>query len=450
MGKEKLSMYINNNEEPEEGFNEIDYILNNKHDITSYEICDYKREILPMRKVSDANALYDAYLRSKQGTDWKQKVQQFEAQWLLGLGKIQRDILNRTYKPQKGTNFIINERGKTRYITGEVIEDRIVKHALCDDQLNPSIYPKLIYTNSASQKGKGIEFARNNLCKHLHKFYIENGNSNDGHALVVDFRKFYDNVRHDNLKKIFEKYVYDEEALWLIGVILEHAKVDVSYMTDEEYAECMDILFDSLEYSQIDKSLFTGKKFMAKHLNVGDQLSQTAGICYPMQIDNYVKIVCGCKYYGRYMDDSYIIHRDKQFLEEMLEKIKVLCKELGITINEKKTSIHKLSEGFKFLQVKFTLTDTGKVIKRKPKDKVNKQRRRMKRVAKNMDSKKEFTDWFNSWLGSHCKYMTQYQISNMVELFEKLKEEYFNGDNKECNNNVSGRDTDQESPSEWE
>nr|CDL66843.1 unnamed protein product [uncultured bacterium] len=63
----------------------------------------------------------------------------------------------------------------------------------------------------------------------------------------------------------------------------------------------MDALFNSLEHSQMDRSLLTGEKFMAKHLNIGDQVAQVAGIAYPIPIDNYIKIVRGVKFYGRYI-----------------------------------------------------------------------------------------------------------------------------------------------------
>ena len=77
--------------------------------------------------------------------------------------------MNYKFKPQ--SKFIMNERGKTRVIKGEQIHDRIVKHALCDEIVNPAIKKYLIYDNGASIKGKGIKFTRDRLLKHLRKFY---------------------------------------------------------------------------------------------------------------------------------------------------------------------------------------------------------------------------------------------------------------------------------------
>ena len=72
-----------------------------------------------------------------------------------------------------------------------------------------------------------------------------------------------------------------------------------------------------------------------------------------MEIDNFIKIVKGVKFYGRYMDDGYIIHKDKEFLNQLIIDISEKAKSIGITINNKKTRICKLSEYWRFLQTQY-------------------------------------------------------------------------------------------------
>lgn len=332
-------------------------MVNTKHDTTSYENCGYQREIF------DGNALYEAYKRARKGSDWKPQVQKFEMNYLLELANMQKALKDKSYEFLPTTSFMLHERGKIRHITGEQIQDRIVKHALCDEILNPAIEKYLIFDNGASLVGKGIDFTRRRLLKHLRRYYAQHG-SNEGYVLLIDFSKYYDNIRHDVLLRLFEKYVDDEHALWLLRKTVDRSKVDVSYMTDDEYENCMNRLFNSLVYQYIDKSLLTGEKFMAKHLNIGDQVAQTAGIAYPIRIDNYIKIVRSVKFYGRYMDDSYIIHESKEFLLELLEEIIEIAREIGITVNTRKTRVCKLSEHWRFLQVQYSLTDTGRLFRK--------------------------------------------------------------------------------------
>lgn len=397
-------------------------MVNTKHDTHSYESTSngergYQREIF------DGNVLYESFIRAKQGSDWKPKVQQFEMNYLFELADLQTELASGDYKFLPNTEFTIHERGKERLITGEQIRDRVSKHALCDEILTPAVQKYLIYDNSASQVGKGIDFARKRLLTHLRKYYSQH-KSNDGYILLIDFSKYYDNIRHDRLMEQFEKYIHDPNALNFLRKVIDRSKVDVSYMTDEEYAGCMDSLFNSLEYEKVDRALRTGERYMCKHLNIGDQVAQVAGIIYPIPIDNYVKIVRGVKFYGRYMDDSYAIHESKEFLEDLLQGIIAIANELGITVNTRKTRICKLSSMWRFLQVQYSLTDTGRVIQKINPKRLTAMRRKMKKVVYKL-SEQEFDDWFNAWMRNHYKIMSKQQRENMNTLYAQLKKEVY-------------------------
>lgn len=398
-------------------------MVNTKLDTHSYESTSngergYQREIF------DGNLLYESFQRAKQGSEWKPQVQRFEMNYLIELSNLQRELESGDYTFQSSVEFTLHERGKKRRITGEQIKDRVSKHGLCDEILTPAVRKYLIYDNGASVKGKGIDFTRKRLLTHLRKYY-QTHHTNDGYILLIDFSKYYDNIRHDRLMEQFEKYIKDEKALDFLRKVIDRSKVDVSYMTDEEYSGCMDTVFNSLDYQEVDKSLLTGEKYMYKHLNIGDQVAQIAGIIYPIPIDNYVKIVKGVKFYGRYMDDSYAIHESKKFLEELLQGIMEIPKELGITVNTRKTGICKLSSLWRFLQVQYSLTDTGRVIQKINPKRLTTMRRKMKKLVYILPEK-EFDDWFNSWFQNHYRIMSKQQRVNMNTLHNQLKEVYRN------------------------
>ena len=388
-------------------------MVNTKHDASSYESRGYQREIF------DGNVLYEAYLRAKKGGDWKPQVQRFEMNYLLELSRMQKELKEKTYEFLPTTSFTLHERGKKRRITGEQIQDRIVKHALCDEVLNPLIEPHLIYDNGASLRGKGLSFTRKRLLTHLRKYYAKHGNN--GYILLIDFSKYYDNIRHDVLMELFRRYVKDEHALWLLEKSIARSRVDVSYMTDEEYAHCLDTLFDSLDYQKIDAKLLTGKRYMAKRLNIGDQVAQTAGVAYRISIDNGVKIVKGVKPYAGYMDDSYAIHESEEFLQDLLKDIVDIAKSVGITVNLRKTRICKLSEHWRFLQVQYSLTSTGRIIQKINPKRLTAMRRKMKKIAGKL-TRTDFTNFYQSWFKNHYKLMSKQQRTNMDTLFNQLKE----------------------------
>lgn len=373
--------------------------------------------------LADMNRLYDAFLASMKGSAWKEEPQRFEIDFLTEIVKLKHELESRTYKTLPGNEFPLNERGKIRHIHGARMRDRVVRHDLCDNELSPALHPYLIYNNGASQKGKGITFARKMFERDLHNYWLEH-RTNEGYIGFVDFSKFYDNIRHDKIREMVYPKV-TEEAQWLLDEILRTFEVDVSYMTDEEFARCMDEKFNSVRYyMEIPKEARTGEKFMPKSVDIGDQVSQDIGIFFPTRIDNYVKIVRGCKRYGRYMDDMYIICQTREELESIISGIMAEAEKLGLYINEHKTRICKLSDTYKYLQIKYSLSETGKVIKRINPKAVTRERRRLKAYYRLMlRGEMQYADIeqaVRSWMGDFTDIMSKRQIKNMKSLYMQL------------------------------
>lgn len=373
--------------------------------------------------VCDANNLYRAYKASIKNSKWKETVQKFMLNFLRHIFSIQEDLLNRTLQNGPVDEFELSERGRVRPITSIQIRDRIIRHALCDEVLLPEVRKRIIYDNCASIKGRGISMQRKRFEVHLRKYYRLYGN--EGWILFGDFTKFYDNIIHEIAKRELLKLFDDDEFIdWLLTIIFDGFKIDVSYMSDEEYADCLFSTFNKLEYREIPKELLTGEKWMAKSVNIGDQLSQIIGIYYPYRIDNYVKYVRGEKFYGRYMDDWYIMNPDRDVLLNLLANIRKIANELGIHINEKKTRIVKISSTYKFLQVKYSLSKDGKVIKRINPERVTALRRKLKKLAVKVENGEveyeNVENMFKGWMGSFYKLMSKKQRKNLIGLYEQL------------------------------
>ena len=373
--------------------------------------------------LSDANNLYRAYKASVKGSKWKETTQKFMMNFLRYIFSIQKDLLNRTLENGPVEEFSLSERGRVRPISSIQIRDRIVRHALCDEILLPEVKKHIIYDNGASIKGRGISHQRERFEVHLRRYYKQYGN--EGWILFGDFSKFYDNIIHEIAKRELLKLFDDDEFIdWLLTLIFDGFKIDVSYMTDEEYANCMTDTFNKLDYREIPKEQLTGEKWMEKSVNIGDQLSQVIGIYYPYRIDNYVKYVRSQKFYGRYMDDWYIMNPNKEELVDLLGHIRVIAKELGIHINEKKTRIVKISSTYKFLQVKYTLTKDGKIIKRINPDRVTTMRRKLKKLAVKVTNGEipyeNIENMFRGWMGSFYKLLSRQQRKNLMTLYEDL------------------------------
>lgn len=374
-------------------------------------------------KITDLNVLYDAFLASMKGSAWKEEPQKFEMNFLSEIVKLKQELETREYRTTPGAEFTLSERGKIRYIHGGRMRDRVVRHALCDAVLDEAIKPYLIHNNSASQKGKGISFARKMFERDLHNYWLKH-RTNQGYVGFVDFSKFYDNIRHDKAKEMVSAKV-DEFSGWLFGRIVDEFRIDVSYMNDEEYADCMNQRFDSVKYHEsIPEEWRTGRKFMAKSADIGDQASQDIGVFYPARIDNYAKIVRGAKMYGRYMDDIYIIGETREWVASVIRGITEQAGGLGIFINERKTRIVELSRTFKYLQIRYRLADSGRVIKRIHPKAVTRERRKLKAYKRLCEKGgMEYAaveQAYKSWMGANVPAMSRKQAKNMKQLYKEL------------------------------
>lgn len=336
-------------------------------------------------RVYNLNSLYDAFQLSKKGSSWKSSVQKYESDLLRNIYKTKVQLQDGSYKQKPFFEFDLNERGKHRHIKSLHISDRVVQRSLCDNTLVPQTKDKLIYDNGASVEGKGISFARKRNVVHLRRYY-EEYKTNEGYILQIDFSKFFDSIPHDRLMQAFTGLLDDKEQR----------------------------LFYSLIQTFGDNN----------SVGIGSQISQVCGVYYPTPIDNYFKVVKGCKYYGRYMDDSYIIERRKEKLQALLDDYIRLAEKLGLTVNLKKTHIVKLSHGFTFLKIKYNLLEDGTILKRLSRATVARERRKLKKYRIMVDNGtlqlETVIRAYASWRGTYSKFNSHKTIREMDRLYNSL------------------------------
>lgn len=374
--------------------------------------------------VCDANSIYEGYLSSIKGSAWKESTQKYMLNYLHNIFKIQHQLQTRTLQNGKAGAFILSERGKTRFITSIPIQDRIVRHVLCDKVLLPEIKKRIIYDNGASVKGRGLSFSRGRFETHLRKYYMKYGNA--GYILFGDFSKFYDNIIHKTaINQLLHLVDNDPFVEWLLSVIFKAFETDVSYLSDDEYSHCYSSIFNRLQYeTTANQSTLTGSKIMKKSVSIGDQLSQVIGTYYPHDIDNYVKYVRQQKYYGRYQDDWYIMNPDKQELDSLRTEVTGIASRLGIHINEKKTRIVSIKGPYKYLQIKYCLGKTGKINKSIDPKKLSGMKRKLRKLKnKSMEGDVSYQDietMFKSWIGNCYKLLSKQQRMAMLKFYEDL------------------------------
>lgn len=98
------------------------------------------------------------------------------------------------------------------------------------------------------------------------------------------------------------------------------------------------------------KSLFHSKSNCG--LPIGNLTSQIFANFYLNGFDHYIKDKLNIKYYGRYVDDFIIIHKDKYYLKESIQLIDdYLNSRLGLKLHPRKRYLQHYPKGVPFLGV---------------------------------------------------------------------------------------------------
>ena len=286
--------------------------------------------------------LNDAFYRCSIISSWKESTQRYRMNLLLNNMTLRNDVLNGTYRVSKTIDFQLSERGKTRNIHAPVIRDRVLQKTVVRHILLPYLTKPLIYDNYASLKNRGTTFARKRFEIMLRRYMAKHGDK--GYILQIDIRKYFDSVDHGILKEMLHERIHEPPEIMNL----------VDYL--------------------IDTSSETGIG-----LNLGAEAPQIFSVYYLSFLDSWLKVVKGIKYYGRYMDDMFILSDDREGLKALLEEIRVRLKALKLSVNERKTHIVKLKHGFTFLQIKYNIVEDGRIIKRPTHAKIVRERRRLKR-----------------------------------------------------------------------
>ena len=376
----------------------------------------------PFERLTDINALLAAVRKLEKSSGWKSSVQRITCNRLSFCTALRKSLIDGTYRPGKGFKFIVSERGCRRFIRALDPADMVLQHALCDAVLLPALAPYLIYDNGASLKGKGMAFTRRRLAAHLREYRRRYGAG--GWVLKIDFAKFFDNIPHERLIDSIDAKIRDSRIRDLLSMLLAPYSADVSY-TDTD--------FDTVPYNSLadyeTSGLRDGSRILHRSVGIGAPVSQIAGVFYPTPIDNYCKCVRGCKYYGRYMDDIYIIHQDRDFLESVLAGIRREAAALGLFISERKTHITPLRQGFTFCKVKYSMTDTGKVVRRMCRESLTRERRRLRKLfglaARGIIPKQEFVELYRSWRRGHRGLDCHRSLVSMDAVYRKYRNELF-------------------------
>lgn len=335
--------------------------------------------------VYDFANLYAAYRAARKGKRWKNTVAKVESNALEAVAYLQKELREGTYRPGAYYEFFVYEPKKRRIQTNS-IKDKIVQHAFCDQVLYPVLSRPFILDNYGSQVNKGTHFGLDRLRDFMREYYRRHGSA-DGWVLKADVHHYFASIRHDVLKQDVAEHLTDPRCLALSTAIIDSTPGNVG-------------------------------------IPIGNQSSQIYALLYLNKLDHFVKEVLRIRYYGRYMDDFYLIHEDKAVLKDAWSRIEKHLAARGLELNGK-TNIFPLRNGLDFLGFHTYLTDTGKVIRKVRRSSRERMKRKLRKFsvmyAAGAITKEEITASYQSWR-SHAMHG---QCRSLVQKYDRIFEQIF-------------------------
>lgn len=324
--------------------------------------------------------LYKAYRRAKAGKGFNGSCARFQSMSIEGIHILKEQLENQTYRMNPYNEFKIYEP-KERVIKSCSFKDKVIQHCLCDEILHPRLSKEFIRTNYAGQIGKGTLFGMDCLKEHMESFYQQYGL--EGWILKCDISKFFYQIDHNALKDIVDYHFSDKYTTWMNR-----------------------LLIDSTD---------------SPGLPLGNQAAQVYALLMLNGLDHMAIGELGIKYYGRYMDDFYLMHHDKEYLKWCLSAVEFMVKSLGLSLNEK-TQIVPFKCGIGFLGFHHYITKDGKYIRKIKGENKRKIRKRIrgwiKLVKSGRMTEQKFYEKYNAWK-NHALHGNCVKLCYSMDLYVK-------------------------------
>ena len=257
-----------------------------------------------------------------------------------------RDRINtRTYQPGKSICFVVT-RPRYREVFAASFEDRIVHHYI-GLRLEPLF--ELVFSPRTfnCRKGKGQLYGVKMLEADIKE--ASNNYTTDCYIMKLDLQGFFMSIDKSMLARMIDKFIVKyykgndiDDLRYLCQVVVLHCpeKNCERHSPREMWG-----------HLPANKSLFTNGE--GKGVAIGNLFAQLFANFLLNELDWYIEEL-GIKYHGRYVDDFYCIHKDKQVLLSAVPKIRAKLAELGLSLNPKKFYFQHYTKGVEF---------TGAVVK---------------------------------------------------------------------------------------
>ncbi|MCD8286205.1 MAG: hypothetical protein LUD50_03145 [Clostridia bacterium] len=290
--------------------------------------------------------ILDAYMDCRRNKRNSPCALMYEADFESGLIALRDRINDRTYQPGESVCFIV-KRPRFREVFAASFEDRIVHHYI-GLRLEPLLESVFTDRSFNCRKGKGQLFGITRLHEDIRE--CSDNYTRDCWVARLDIRGFFMAIDRASLAErtgrfLSERYRGDdlEDLRFLCRAVIMHApeRNCIRHSPPEMW-----------DHISPNKSLFTNGE--GRGMAIGNLPSQMLANFQLNGLDWLLLKDLGFRYTGRYVDDFYIVDRDKSRILAAAPVIREYLRGIGQTLHPDKFYLQHYSKGIAF---------TGGVVK---------------------------------------------------------------------------------------
>jgi RNA-directed DNA polymerase len=270
-----------------------------------------RRSLFHYENIISPENLLKAWKEFLRGKRKKRDVQEFQLDLMDNILELHRELKSFRYE-HGGYKYFRIDDPKPRNIHKASVRDRLLHHAIY--RILYLFFDRTFTSDSFScRNDKGTHKALNRFRDFAYK--VSKNNTRTCWILKCDIKKFFENINHDILLKILNRYISDKNIIWLLEKVIRS---------------------------------FSSKPNTG--LPLGNLTSQLLVNVYMNEFDQFVKHKLKVKYYIRYADDFVILSGNKGWLENQIEQIKVFLQaKLRLELHPGKIFIKTLASGVDFI-----------------------------------------------------------------------------------------------------
>jgi RNA-directed DNA polymerase len=279
--------------------------------------------------------LVQAWLDCRRSKRQSASAQAFEAHAERNLCALRDQLLAGTYRPGRSICFVVTHP-KPREVWAADFGDRVVHHLLYN-AIAPRFIAAFDVGSAACIPGRGTLYAARRL-EHDVRSITQNW-SRPAWYLKCDLANFFVAIDKRILQAQLHAKVTDPFWRWLTDTVLMHdPRTDYELRGDRR-------LLDRVPPHKrlVNAPADTG-------LPIGNLSSQFFANVHLDALDKHCRHQLHARYYGRYVDDFYLLHESPRWLNAALASITAFTTErLGAHLNPSKTILQPVERGIDFV-----------------------------------------------------------------------------------------------------